>query len=449
MPDNTNYTLLNIDKSSKSNLLIDTIAYELHITNIHTADFMDSLEILIDTSVNVIILHTVNCSDQQNIFKFLEMLSSDIENKNTPIIIISDFSDNENFSEILADYNIISIFMYANWKYQVKSLLHTLSLSTRKSKTLVSGLSKSEERTIKDPLAGTLNRYGAEDCFINFSSRYIAYEENFSLIMLDIDHFKAVNDTHGHDVGDEVIISLADIIQNTIRKTDKLIRFGGEEFLVFIANANLDVSTKIAEKLRVIIQNTLHSSKKLEITASFGVVEYKTRDSIESMTKKADLLLYKAKDSGRNIVMHTLGKEANNIPDSEPIVNNRERNNQIIYSNLILNQYYQATNISSIVSKTDIHGIITFVNDKFVTLSGYSEKELLGSPHNIVRHPDMNSEIFKKLWETISSKNMWDGIISNKSKDGSTYVVHAYVFPIVNNQDDIIEYISIRHILKN
>ena len=121
--------------------------------------------------------------------------------------------------------------------------------------------------------------------------------------MIDIDHFKMVNDTYGHDIGDDVLVSFSNIIIASIRRDDSLIRLGGEEFLVFLSNANFQIAVKSAEKIRIKIQNTLHSLKQLQVTASFGVVQYKENEEMESLIKRADTLLYIAKDSGRNIVI--------------------------------------------------------------------------------------------------------------------------------------------------
>jgi len=114
------------------------------------------------------------------------------------------------------------------------------------------------------------------------------------------------------------------------------------------------------------------------------------------------------------------------------------------HSNL-LNEYKKAVDISNIVSKSNTKGVITYVNDKFCTLSGYSKSELIGKPHSIVRHPMMPSSVFKELWDTIKSKRAWRGIITNLRKDGKKYVVNSTVIPILDIDGDIVEYIAIRH----
>ena len=110
-----------------------------------------------------------------------------------------------------------------------------------------------------------------------------------------------------------------------------------------------------------------------------------------------------------------------------------------------LNDYKKVVDESSIVSIADKKGIITYINDSFVQISGYSKEELIGKPHSIVRHPDIPKYVFKELWETIKSGNVWKGSIKNRKKDGSSYWVDAVIKPIMNHENEIIEYISVRH----
>lgn len=104
-----------------------------------------------------------------------------------------------------------------------------------------------------------------------------------------------------------------------------------------------------------------------------------------------------------------------------------------------------AIGVSEIVSTTDINGVITDVNDKFCKVSGYSKKELIGHTHNIIRHPDTEDKLFKKMWSTIKNKKVFRGIIKNRKKDGTTYHVDSTIVPILNEKGNIIEYIALRH----
>jgi len=110
-----------------------------------------------------------------------------------------------------------------------------------------------------------------------------------------------------------------------------------------------------------------------------------------------------------------------------------------------LNGYKTAIDTSSIVSKTDKRGIITYVNKMFCDVSGYTKKELLGRSHNIIRHPDIPKEVFREMWDTIQAKKIWKGTVKNRHKDGSTYIVNATILPILDSDNNILEYVAVRH----
>ncbi len=109
------------------------------------------------------------------------------------------------------------------------------------------------------------------------------------------------------------------------------------------------------------------------------------------------------------------------------------------------NTYQEAIENSNIVSKTDINGIITFVNDEFCKISGYSRDELMGQNHNIVRHPDALSSNFKTLWDTILSKKSYKSTVKNLSKNGNTVYLNTTITPILEDNGDIKEFIAIRY----
>lgn len=110
----------------------------------------------------------------------------------------------------------------------------------------------------------------------------------------------------------------------------------------------------------------------------------------------------------------------------------------------LLEGYKKAVDASNIVSKTNTKGIITYVNDEFCRISGYSKEELIGANQNIVRHPNMEKNIFRELWNTILSKRVWKGIVENKEKNGSSYWVDATIVPILDSNGEIVEFIGIR-----
>jgi len=97
----------------------------------------------------------------------------------------------------------------------------------------------------------------------------------------------------------------------------------------------------------------------------------------------------------------------------------------------------------TITSETDVKGVITYVSQPFIDISGYSKEELIGNTHRLIRHPDMPSEVFKQMWETITNKEIWHGEVKNRKKDGGYYWVDSVVFPIIE-ANEIVGYKSIR-----
>ena len=110
-----------------------------------------------------------------------------------------------------------------------------------------------------------------------------------------------------------------------------------------------------------------------------------------------------------------------------------------------LNSYKNVMDEGSIVTKSDLNGTITYANQKFLNVSGYTLEEVIGKPHSIIRHPESSKELFSDLWDTIQKKKVWKGIVKNKKKDGGYYWVDLAIQPILNTKNEIIEYIALRH----
>ena len=110
----------------------------------------------------------------------------------------------------------------------------------------------------------------------------------------------------------------------------------------------------------------------------------------------------------------------------------------------LLEEYKSAIDASSAVTKTDTDGVITYVNNAFCQLSGYTREELLGKRHNIVRHPDTPNAVYEVMWNTITSKQVWKGRIKNIKKSGEIYYEYSVIVPILNEKDEIVEYIALR-----
>lgn len=169
-------------------------------------------------------------------------------------------------------------------------MMQIQALSTR--------LEDAEGQARSDPLTGLANRRKLTEFLADHQ------ENGGSFIAVDIDHFKSVNDSHGHDIGDEILTLLADLLTESVRQTDMVARLGGEEFCVVLPGKGIDHAVHIAEKLREVI--AIHpfstSQGKINITISLGVAQRREGEESASWIKRADQALYQSKNSGRNRV---------------------------------------------------------------------------------------------------------------------------------------------------
>ena len=178
--------------------------------------------------------------------------------------------------------------------------------------TMRKGLSDTKQQLVElaktDQLTGLNNRHGFFESFnierSNQERRNQASGENYSIVLLDIDHFKAVNDEFGHMAGDEVLIVMAHLIRLAVREHDVVTRWGGEELIIFMPKTPLKESKMVAERIRKIICEHQFTDRGLTLTASFGVAvaDYPAQD-VNEVVRKADRAMYEAKNSGRNKVV--------------------------------------------------------------------------------------------------------------------------------------------------
>lgn len=155
-----------------------------------------------------------------------------------------------------------------------------------------------------DPLTKANNRTAFNDQVMREIKRAERSEQHLSLIFVDIDHFKSINDEYGHACGDMALASTAAWIKDSVRGSDVVFRYGGEEFVILLTDTNLDAAALIAERIRADIEShTLaYGMDILNITASLGVSSLRGNDRLESFIKRADDAMYRAKANGRNQV---------------------------------------------------------------------------------------------------------------------------------------------------
>ncbi len=154
----------------------------------------------------------------------------------------------------------------------------------------------------EDDLTGGLNRRGLENHFAQEAGRADREQTPLCLAMLDIDDFKKLNDTYGHDAGDDALVHLANSTREALRSSDMLARYGGEEFVILMPNTAPQDAMQVANRVRRALTKKLflHDNKKIFITFSAGVAERRPGEALEALVKRADLALYRAKSDGKN-----------------------------------------------------------------------------------------------------------------------------------------------------
>jgi PAS domain S-box-containing protein len=188
-----------------------------------------------------------------------------------------------------------------------------------------------------------------------------------------------------------------------------------EEYQIkFIEKLGESIASTLSVTKTNIITNKLLEQSKLQ-TEELAAAEEEMRQNMEEMTATQEQLAENSKE-------------------------NMRKNNE-------LKAQMDAINKFALVSKTDPRGIITYVNDLFCEVAGYRRDKLIGKPHNVVRHPDMQKSVFENLWKTIKAGNVWSGKIKNLAKDGSSYLVDANISPIYDENGDLKEYIGIRYLI--
>ena len=158
------------------------------------------------------------------------------------------------------------------------------------------------ELSVTDHLTQIFNRIKIEEVINAENKRRLRYKNRFSAILLDIDHFKNVNDTYGHDVGDKTLVTVSNLIAKNIRESDVVGRWGGEEFIIVCQETGIEGAINVAEHMRQLISDTEFETIG-NITCSFGVTEATGDDTVNDIIKNSDVALYKAKETGRNCVI--------------------------------------------------------------------------------------------------------------------------------------------------
>lgn len=239
---------------------------------------------------------TMLLDDAQNIYKIIE------QNEITAEGISSDFNKFINKFDIKLETKKEHV---SEINSDIGNLYTELETYKKEVDSLRTRMVRYQLESITDHLTGLYNRKYLELKIEEEIERFKRMKTPFSLMMFDLDDFKAVNDTYGHLVGDQVLKHVAHVAQKSIRKTDFIFRYGGEEFVILFFNADIRNATQITDQIRKNIETTNFSlkKKKFNITASFGVTQYIDGEFPNALLDRADDFMYEAKQSGKNCVV--------------------------------------------------------------------------------------------------------------------------------------------------
>jgi diguanylate cyclase (GGDEF)-like protein/PAS domain S-box-containing protein len=277
----------------------------------------EALEAIFDTALEGIALLSLDGKYQKFNKKYLELLGyseKELEGKSC-----FDFVTDEYKEETKRVINIVlEDGSYEDFERdcvvkggEVRRFKSSIALMPNKNELLMTTVDYTElyrayqtikKQTFIDELTGVNNRKFYNQKIGELFNEYQKESTPFSLILFDLDYFKSINDTYGHLVGDEVLKDVCSLVEKEINSSDYLCRVGGEEFVVLVPNTSLDSATTLATHLKNSIQNNIKAKEKI-VTISAGVAQINSKDSVESIYKRADDNLYSAKHNGRNMVV--------------------------------------------------------------------------------------------------------------------------------------------------
>ncbi len=267
--------------------------------------------------------------DKQSVNKMLESLDGVLDKLSIRLIEMIESSDNstieiQKIKNELGLYNlqgdsnfniahkklyVIALALEENTQNLSKDLRnHSLEVKAlnRRIEMLENELMSAKEESKEDFLTKLYNKRALEE-FMNIKeAEFERHGHNFSLIMFDLDHFKSVNDTYGHDAGDAVLIAFAKILKSLVRSDDIVGRFGGEEFIAILSETDTHGGAIFAEKVRSHVEKArfMYKGERIDVTVSCGVCERTRHTSMQALLKSADEYLYAAKKNGRNQVVY-------------------------------------------------------------------------------------------------------------------------------------------------
>ena len=296
--------ILDTEKNTSA-LISSTLEKIWKNTNvIQIKSFKDLVENHLENSFNLLIVDPEYLSGNKFINNSIEKITEICNSFSAPIIVISRFCRKEDNRIFLSGLGVTDFLIKPFSEFDLKHVLKKFRNDHYLHKELEQVLIEADT----DKLTGLANRRSLDEFLDALVTIFPEENKSFSLIIADVDHFKYYNDTHGHQMGDLVLVRIASILKNSIRRGDLAARFGGEEFVVILPNCSKENAVLIGNKLRSAIsdQNIQFQNQQPmgNLTCTFGVATYPDdADTKELLLKRADECLYNGKARGRNKVV--------------------------------------------------------------------------------------------------------------------------------------------------
>lgn len=291
------------DSIDDYNRIKDFLSREEHISLLHASTIQKGLSLIRQKDrhrIDVIFMDFI--LEDGTGFELLEQLGAD--NLQIPIVVITGQSDASVSARLIQSGACDYLTKAGLSAESVSRAISNALEKSRLTKDLVRMQARLVETATRDTLTGLYNsRYFRESLTTEFE-RANRYETNLSLLMIDIDHFKSINDTYGHQTGDKVLSDVAKIFSRCTRKSDIICRYGGEEFTIIVPETDEEGARVTGEKIRLMIEGKefITSNAQLRVTVSIGVATNENIKTEEDLLKAADEAMYRAKNSGRNQV---------------------------------------------------------------------------------------------------------------------------------------------------
>ena len=259
---------------------------------------VESLDGVVD-KLSLRLISMIESSDASN--KEIQKIKKELESYND--------GEEKNFQTAHKKLYTLAVALEKNTQLLNKDLKdHSKDVDAmaKKIKKLERELEKTKQESKEDFLTKLYNKRALDEFFAIKDAEFERYDRNYSVVMFDLDHFKSVNDTYGHDAGDAVLSAFAKILKKEARTVDVVGRFGGEEFMALLSDTDTKGGVIFADKVRKQVQKSrfMYKGERIAVTVSCGVSERKKHVNLQGVLKAADDMLYKAKKDGRNRVAY-------------------------------------------------------------------------------------------------------------------------------------------------